>query len=192
LINENSASASEVFASGMKEHGGYTLVGTTSFGKGTMQTDKLISATVGDQLHITIGKWTTADGGWVHYDGGTDGITPDIIVEQNDYEIAYKTFLLDESPIEFDTVDSRTANVQVILNLMGYDVRTDGYFDTETLSAVEDIQTSNGLTVNGSLDEDTLTIINAALDAYQTDYANDSQLQAALIYLSENPNDPNE
>lgn len=187
LINENSASASEVFASGMQEQGGYTLVGTTSFGKGTMQSDKLISATVGDQLHITIGKWTTADGGWVHYLGGTDGVTPDVVVEETDYEKAYKVFLLNEPPILQDVVDNRVANIQVILNLMGYNVRTDGYFDMATKNAVESIQTNNSLTVDGALNEETLTFINSQLDEFNNDYKNDSQLQAAIDYLVENP-----
>lgn len=190
IINENSASASEVFASGMQEHGGYTLVGTKSFGKGTMQTDKLISATVGDQLHITIGKWTTADGGWVHYDGGTDGITPDILIEQEEIEQAYKIFLLGGDPILYDTVSEKVANIQVVLNMMGYSVRTDGYYDVLTKNAIEDIQTTNGLTVNGNMDEDTLTVINDALNDYLDNYENDTQLQAALDYIKDNPLDP--
>ncbi len=192
LINENSASASEVFASAMKEHGGYPLIGVTSYGKGTMQTDKVISATVGDSLHITIGKWTTSDGGWVHYDGGTDGITPDIVVEKTETENAYKVFLLDEDPIMFDSVDPRVANIQVILNMMGYTVRQDGYFDLQTRIAIEDIQTNAGITVTGVIDEATLGEINNALHIFIFDIENDTQLQAAIDYILENPNDPNE
>ena len=187
LINENSASASEVFASGMQEHGGYTLVGVTSFGKGTMQTDMDITATLGDELHITIGKWVTSDGTWVHYDGGTDGIIPDIIVERQAIEIAYKVFLLDNDPIVYDTVDERVTNIQVVLNMMGYSVRTDGYFDLETKDAIIDIQTNNGLTINGDINSETLNILNTDLHSYQFDSDNDTQLQAAIDYLKANP-----
>jgi carboxyl-terminal processing protease len=185
LINENSASASEVFASSMSEHGGYPLVGTTSFGKGTMQVDRLISATVGDQLHITIGKWITSDGNWVHYDGGSDGITPDLVVEKTAVETAYKVFLLDGEPIVYDTVDDRTANIQLILNMMGYDLRTDGYFDTETRDAVLDVQLNNSLVLTGDLDEDTLYILNNVLHEFIFDHTNDTQLQAAITYVME-------
>ena len=181
IVNENSASASEVFASAMQEQGGYTVVGLTTFGKGTMQTDREIIATIGDKLHITIGTWFTSDGNWVHYDGGTDGVTPDIIVEATDTERAYKVFLMGEDEvILFDTVDAKIANIQLVLNTMGYTVRTDGYFDEATKLAILDIQGLNGLLETGNIDSDTLVIINEALDLFQDDLLNDSQLEAAI------------
>lgn len=183
LVNGNSASASEVFASAMQEHGDYTIVGVTTYGKGTMQTDNNLTASLGDSIHLTIGKWFTSDDNWVHYDGGTDGVTPDIIQELNDYEKAYKVFLINDEVIMFDTVDDRVANIQLVLEIMGYTVRTDGYYDLATKDAVMDIQTNNSLTVTGNLDSDTLEIINEALNLYQDDLLNDSQLQAAIDYL---------
>ncbi len=187
LVNGNSASASEVFSSGMQEQGNYTVIGTTTFGKGTMQTDTPITATLSDMIHISIGKWVTSDGNWVHFNGGTDGVTPDVIVEQTDYEKAYKLFLFDAETLIFDQVDDRIANLQLILNIMGYEVREDGYFDQETKDAIVDIQTNNSLTANGNVDSQVLDIINAALDAFQDDPTNDTQLQAAINYLVDNP-----
>ena len=184
IVNENSASASEVFASSMQEHGDYTVLGIVTYGKGTMQTDIKIDATVGDSIHITIGKWFTTDGNWVHYDGGTDGVTPDIIVEQAPIEQAYKVFFVgDETVILFDTVDSRVANIQLVLNVMGYSVRTDGYFDDDTRQAILDIQDLNSLAETGNIDSDTLVVINSALDLYQDNLLNDTQLEAAIEYL---------
>jgi carboxyl-terminal processing protease len=184
LVNENSASASEVFASGMQEHGGYAVIGQTTYGKGTMQRDVALSATIGDSLHITIGKWYTTDGNWVHYDGGTDGVTPDTIVDLTETELAYKVFLIgDETEIAYDTVDPRVANVQLILNTMGYTVRTDGYFDNATRLAILDIQDTNAITETGNIDSDTLVFINEALDEYQDDLLNDTQLQASIDHL---------
>ncbi|MCD6482400.1 MAG: S41 family peptidase [Candidatus Izimaplasma sp.] len=181
LVNENSASASEVFASAMQEHGGYPIIGKTTFGKGTMQRDVSITSTVGDSLHITIGKWFTTDGNWVHYDGGTDGIVPDVIIDLTDIELAYKVFLTgDETAILYDTVDPRIANIQLVLNTMGYTVRSDGYFDDATKLAILDIQATHALTETGNIDSDTLVFINEALDAYQDDLLNDTQLQAAI------------
>ena len=186
LVNGNSASASEVFASAMQEHGNYTIVGVTTYGKGTMQTDKPLTATLADELHITIGKWFTSDNNWVHYDGGTDGVTPNIIQELNEYEKAYKVFLLNDEVIMYDSVDDRVANIQLVLTIMGYSVRTDGYFDLDTKEAVMEIQTNNSLSVTGNLDSDTLEIINEALSDYQNNPDNDSQLQAAIDYLTGN------
>jgi carboxyl-terminal processing protease len=186
LVNGNSASASEVFASAMQEHGDYKVVGVRTYGKGTMQTDIDLTATLADQIHITIGKWFTSDNNWVHYDGGTDGVTPDIIQELNEYEKAYKVFLLNEEVIMYDTVDDRVANIQLVLTIMGYSVRTDGYFDLDTKDAVSEIQSNNGLVVTGNIDSDTLEFINEALSEYQNDSDNDSQLQAAIDYLTGN------
>ena len=171
----------------MQEHGGYTVIGVNTFGKGTMQTDREITATIGDSLHITIGKWFTSDGNWVHYDGGTDGVTPDIIIESTDTEKAYKIFLMeDDEVILYDTVDAKIANIQLILNTMGYTVRTDGYFDNATKLAILDIQTNNGLAETGNIDSDTLVLINEALDLYQDDLLNDSQLEAAIdLFLND-------
>lgn len=184
LVNGNSASASEVFASAMQEHGGYLVVGQTTYGKGTMQRDVSISATVGDSLHITIGKWFTSEGNWVHTRGGTDGVTPDTIVELSTTEKAYKVFLVgDETEILFDTVDPRIANIQLILNTMGYTVRTDGYFDDATKLAILDIQSTNTLTETGNINSETLVFINEALDLYQDDLLNDTQLQASIDAL---------
>lgn len=183
LVNENSASASEVFATAMQEHGDYTVLGTVTYGKGTMQTDMDLDSTVGDSLHISVGKWLTSDGNWVHFDGGSDGVIPDVIVEVSEVEKAYKVFLLDGGSILVDTVDTRTANIQIILNAVGYTVRTDGYFDLVTEAAIEDIQTSNTLTVNGEINAETLDIINTLLHNLQNNSDNDTQLQAAISHL---------
>ena len=187
LVNENSASASEVFASAMQEQGDYTVIGTTTFGKGTMQIDEALDTTEGDSIHLTIGKWITADGNWVHYDGGTDGVIPDVLIERSRYEMAYKLFLFDGEELIFDTVDSRTENLQRILNIMGlgFTVREDGYFDQETKDAIMEIQLTNALTVTGNVNSDVLEIINAALDIYQDDTANDSQFAGVLDYFDE-------
>jgi len=186
VVNGSSASASEVFSSGMQEQGDYTIIGTTTYGKGTMQIDQVLESTEGDKIHLSIGTWITSDGNWVHFNGGTDGVTPDIIVEPSKYMIAYKLFLFDDEVLEFDQVDTRVINLQYVLNIMGYDVREDGYFDQETKDAIIDIQTDNGITANGIVNNETLVFINQALDAYQDDYANDTQLQEAIDFFSVN------
>lgn len=196
LVNGNSASASEVFASSMQEHGGYKLVGEVTFGKGTMQQDRYVESTCientfgtldcseADRIHISIGTWYTTNHNWVHFDGGSDGITPDILVEKSENELLYKLFLLNDETLEFDTVDDRTVIVQKILNIMGYDVRTDGYFDQETYDAIIDIQSNNALTETGIINNETMSILNEALDNYKNNPTNDTQLQEAINYLT--------
>lgn len=75
LIDETSASASEVIAGAMQDYDVATLIGETTFGKGTVQNIPQLSN--GGGLRITIKRWLTPNGAWIH----EQGITPDIIVE---------------------------------------------------------------------------------------------------------------
>lgn len=77
LVDEFSASASEVIAGAMQDYGVATLIGETTFGKGTVQNIPQLSN--GGGLRITIKRWLTPNGAWIHQ----QGITPDIIVEWN-------------------------------------------------------------------------------------------------------------
>lgn len=81
LIDEGSASASEILAGALKELVGATLIGQPSFGKGTIQDAKNFSD--GSGVHITIAKWLTPNKNWVH----DSGITPDVIVERTSEQI---------------------------------------------------------------------------------------------------------
>lgn len=75
LQNGNSASASELFTAAMKEEYGAKVVGTTSYGKGTVQ--ELNTLQDGTQYKFTTKKWLTPKGNWVHEKGNT----PDVEVE---------------------------------------------------------------------------------------------------------------
>ena len=77
LINGGSASASEILAGALKADAGAVLVGSKSFGKGTIQDARDFDD--GSGLHITIAKWLTPDKKWVH----NVGLTPDVVVEPN-------------------------------------------------------------------------------------------------------------
>jgi len=78
LINDGSASASEILSGALRDDLKVKLVGDKSFGKGTVQNPEDISG--GSGLHITIAKWLTPDGTWVH---GV-GLTPDVPVVLKD------------------------------------------------------------------------------------------------------------
>lgn len=74
LIDEGSASASEVLAGALRDRGRALLMGQTSFGKGTVQTWHALSNTGG--VRITTARWLTPEGTWVN----EVGLTPDIEV----------------------------------------------------------------------------------------------------------------
>ncbi len=75
LINGNSASASEIFAGAIKDYGYGTLIGTTSFGKGIVQT--IIPLDDGSAIKLTMAKYFTPKGNYIH----EVGISPDIELE---------------------------------------------------------------------------------------------------------------
>ena len=75
LVNGNSASASEVFAGAVQDYGIGTIVGTTTFGKGIVQS--LIPLSDGSAVKTTTAKYYTPKGRCIH---GT-GIEPDVEVE---------------------------------------------------------------------------------------------------------------
>lgn len=75
LVDKGSASASEIVAAALKENGRAQLVGTTTYGKGTVQEWQLLSGDTGG-FRLTIAKWLTPDKNWVH----NTGVAPDIAV----------------------------------------------------------------------------------------------------------------
>lgn len=75
LVNENSASASEILSGAVKDLKAGTVIGTKTFGKGIMQS--YIELENGGGVAITVAKYYTASGTEIH----GIGITPDIIVE---------------------------------------------------------------------------------------------------------------
>ena len=64
IINDESASASEILASAFKESYGSHVVGINSYGKGTVQSASDLNS--GDTIKYTVQKWLTPDGNWVN------------------------------------------------------------------------------------------------------------------------------
>lgn len=75
LINENSASASEIVGGALQDYGRATLVGTKSFGKGSVQ--QIEDLSFGGGIKLTIAHYVTPKGQIIN---GV-GLTPDVLVE---------------------------------------------------------------------------------------------------------------
>ncbi len=78
LVDGGSASASEILAAALKSNAKATLVGTKTFGKGTIQ--DVSDFGDGSGLNITVAKWLTPEKVWVH----EKGIEPDVKIELNE------------------------------------------------------------------------------------------------------------
>ena len=174
LVDEGSASASEILAGAVSESGNVKLIGTKTFGKGTVQN----VATFDDssELKLTIAKWLTPSGEWIH----EKGITPDIEVSLPEYA---NLLLIDSSKIyQLGDVSAEVENLEKVLDALGYSGEdTDGYFDESTQEAVKEFQTDTKLTVDGKVTGETSTQLVESLRKLIDE--NDTQYEAAIKEL---------
>ena len=84
LVNENSASATEIFAAAIQDNNLGTIIGTKTFGKGVMQEVKMLD--IGGALKITIEEFKTPNGNKIN----EVGITPDIEVQNTKEDLENK------------------------------------------------------------------------------------------------------
>ena len=177
LQNEGSASASEVLSGALKDLKRAFVIGTTSFGKGTVQ--ETLALSNGGEVKLSTHKWLTPKQEWIH----GKGVKADLPVEQN---ILFKQVVKPISS-EFKAGDfsEDIAYVQSVLNAMGYDVvRKDGYFDEMTAQAVEKFRTAENLSSEQEMDREFFAKLREVITNYKERKENDVQLQMALGYLS--------
>lgn len=176
LIDKGSASASEILASSLKEAGHYPLVGETSYGKGTVQNPFELSD--GSNLKITIAKWLTSDGNWIH----KKGIEPNVKVDEPNYYYALP--FPENVNLQYDMNNNQVKNLQIIMNGLGYGTdRTDGYFDLDTKAAVKAFQLKNHLEANGVVDSKTGMMLQKQIIGKIRDPKTDKQLQKGIESL---------
>jgi len=174
VIDKGSASASEILAAAVKESGDATLIGETSFGKGTVQ--KAQDFTDGSNLKFTTEKWLTPKGNWIH----KKGVKPDVEVALPDY--ASLTLLNPESELKLSSSSSEVKTAQQMLKALGFDSgREDGFFDEKTEEAVKNFQTAKGIEATGILSGDsTIALMEGLREQIK---ANDTQVLKAVEVL---------
>ncbi|WP_282244904.1 S41 family peptidase [Psychrobacillus sp. NEAU-3TGS] len=152
IIDEGSASASEILAGALSESANVPLVGLTSFGKGTVQTVNDLPD--GSNIKITTAKWLTPKGNWIH----DKGIVPD-------YEVQYPSYAMlspidPSTTLEEDQSSEAVQNAKEMLQAIGYKVgKIDGNFDAEMTEAVKKFQADNKLEVTGKLVGDSTYVL---------------------------------
>ncbi|MFJ8235344.1 S41 family peptidase [Ureibacillus sp. NPDC094379] len=177
LIDNGSASASEILAGALRESAGAKIVGLTSFGKGTVQTVSYLPD--GSNLKFTTGKWLTPDGNWIN----EKGIKPDIEVKYPEY--ASLPFINPETELSKGTTSPAVNAAEQMLDALGYDVgKVDTEFDDSTVAAVKSFQADHDLEQTGSIaGETTYEIMDALREKIDKD---DPQIKKATELLSKN------
>ncbi|MEG0564035.1 S41 family peptidase, partial [Anaerorhabdus sp.] len=181
LINEQTASASEVLTLALSElRDDVTTVGTTSYGKGTVQVTQPFSD--GSAIKYTTSKWLSPSGKSI--DGV--GIKPDVEVRLPD--VLYEAYvpMEDNESYTLDEVSDYVRIMQEGLEYLDYKVnRTDGYFDNSTVNALKQFEKDKNILVDGILDKGTFeVVISSVIREYSLNESKDIQLNTAIDLIS--------
>ncbi|MFC6348112.1 S41 family peptidase [Vagococcus carniphilus] len=176
LMDENSASASEILAAALKANG-YDVIGVKSFGKGTVQT--LIPIEGNGKLKLTFSKWLTPEGKWIH----EKGVTPTIKV---DYPKYLKNRIIDQSlHYKEGVISSNVVTLNTYLKELGYKIdEASDLYSEETVEAVKSFQKDQGLKETGEADKETIQTLEEAIMKHWK--ANDIQYNKALEVVQKN------
>jgi carboxyl-terminal processing protease len=181
LINKGSASASEIFAGAIKDTETGIIVGTTSFGKGTVQS--VIPITNGGAVKLTIAEYLTASQKKIE----DNGILPDITVDNQSTESM--SAVLDFAPMiennkpYFGNTGLNVYGAQQRLAFLGYDVYPTGVYDESTYNAIIAFQKESGLYAYGVLDWTTRYELGQKIYQVLRTGVEDLQLQTAIEKL---------
>lgn len=183
MIDNGSASASEILAAALNESVGSVLVGEKTFGKGTVQT--AIDFKDGSNIKLTMSKWLTPTGKWIDQHGGTKGIQPDLLVKYPEYMKSLPP--QPKKPLKRDMNSEQIKHMQIILEALGYSPkRKDGYFDEQTEKALESFQRTQRLDITGVFDKKTAEALQEAFLKLIRNPKQDIQLQVAISHLKKN------
>lgn len=186
LINENSASATEIFVGALQDNGAATLVGTTTYGKGAAQV--IYNLNNDDSMKLTILHFVTPEQNPIDQ----VGIEPDYEVEN--YSLAAMQEKIEAIGILAPMKEERKytkgemglnvfAAQQRLLILGEADLEVNGVLDEKTFEAVRRFQAESGLYVYGVLDFATMEAINDAMERKLNGAELDDQLNQAMELL---------
>ena len=174
LIDNGSASASEIVAAAVSESADIPLIGVKSFGKGTVQSAQDFKD--GSNLKFTAFKWLTPEGNWIH----KKGIAPDIEAKLPNY--ASLSYISPDDDWKESDTSTEVKTAEEMLTELGYNPgKVDGFFDQDTKLAVVQFQRDQKLKGTGVLEgETTVAMMQELRDKI---IANDTQVKAAVKEL---------
>ncbi|RRN71684.1 PDZ domain-containing protein [Peribacillus simplex] len=174
LIDDGSASASEIVAAAVSESADIPLIGVKSFGKGTVQTAQDFND--GSNFKYTAAKWLTPEGNWIH----KKGIKPDINVKLPDY--ASLPFISPDKELKASDSSSEVKAAEEMLKVAGHDPgKIDGFFDEATTNAVKAFQREHKIKETGTIKDDTTVKLMQVIR--EKILENDTQVKKAVEVL---------
>jgi carboxyl-terminal processing protease len=188
LINEGSASASEMLAGALQDSKTATLVGTVTYGKGVIQ--QVGEFTDGSGMKLSVYYFLTPDKKRIDH----VGITPDYTVQgggnADETELAeqYAAFapMSEKVKPKAGDVGLNVFGAQQRLAMLGYPVKATGTMDAATTAAVTKFQSETNLYPCGILDYTTMSALDSAAVYFIAGIkaGEDPQLEKALEVLS--------
>ncbi len=177
LVNENSASASELFSGAVKDRKAGVVMGTKTYGKGSMQSVQRLHTGAG--IKFTVAEFHSPNDSRIH----EVGVTPDVLVEN-----VYTTVNENEfEPVGLEKAMDTSAGKHILameqrLHALGcMETEPDEVFDEETAEALRYIQSVRNLEITGQPDVYTLVAINDIV--YDFSVETDVQLEKAIEYF---------
>ncbi|MEW5595989.1 S41 family peptidase [Peribacillus frigoritolerans] len=179
LIDDGSASASEIVAAAVSESADIPLIGIKSFGKGTVQTAEDFED--GSNFKYTAAKWLTPEGNWIH----KKGIKPDITVKLPDY--ASLPYISPDKELKASDSSSEVKAAEEMLKEAGHDPgKIDGFFDEATKNAVTAFQKEQKIKETGTIKDDTTVKLMQVIR--EKILKNDTQVKKAVEVLKKEIN----
>ncbi|MCY8936710.1 S41 family peptidase [Peribacillus frigoritolerans] len=179
LIDDGSASASEIVAAAVSESADIPLIGVKSFGKGTVQTAQDFED--GSNFKYTAAKWLTPEGNWIH----KKGIKPDINVKLPDY--ASLPYISPDKELKASDSSSEVKAAEEMLKEAGHDPgKIDGFFDEATKNAVTAFQREQKIKETGTIKDDTTVKLMQVIR--EKILKNDTQVKKAVEVLKKEIN----
>lgn len=175
LVNEGSASASEILTGAIKENTSAPIVGTTTFGKGSVQT--FLNANAIGELKLTFAKWLLPSGTWIH----ETGIEPTDIVEAEEVESVLA--ISPDSELKLGDFSVEVESLGLILHALGYLDQPLKYYNEEMEEAVKTYQEDKKLESTGIVASETILSLTDDIRTYFETH--DKQYEEAVKILND-------
>lgn len=168
LVDEGTASASEILAGTLQEELDYKLVGKNTFGKGIAQ--RTYTFEDNTELKYTFAKWLLPSGKNIQ----GEGLKPDIEVEKT--KLGNYDLIKPDKNYQYDDCADAITSMQNMLSDLGYKIkRKDGYFDVSTKEALTQFEKQHQLKTDGIYSNEDYTMMLRDLLNKIYDEKNDMQ-----------------